>query len=70
MDLGPHFRVPRHQNIRQWRKVRLMVDAGIRFFYGGCGCWSCGQYRNHFGNLADAKTRFGKRRSARKVYAR
>jgi hypothetical protein len=34
VDLGPDFRPPRKGNSNQWRKVELLVEAGVRF--GSC----------------------------------
>lgn len=30
---GPAFKAPRRHNRQQWRKVDLLLSAGIRFFY-------------------------------------
>lgn len=31
IGLHPHFKAPRASNLKQWAKVRLLVEAGFRF---------------------------------------
>jgi len=67
-DMGKAFHAPPRRDIRQWRKIELIVkhaDGGTRFSY--CTCYACSSY-SHPQELSDAKSRFGHRRSARKNY--
>ncbi len=36
IPMGHDFQAPRRQNKAQWRKVRLLAEAGIKFY--SCGC--------------------------------
>lgn len=49
-DLGRDFHAPRRRDAGQWRKVELLVAAGIRF--ASCGCTGPGGRPR---TLADAK---------------
>jgi hypothetical protein len=35
-DLGKDFKAPRRRNAAQWRKIEILVAAGITF--DSCGC--------------------------------
>ena len=39
--MGHDFQAPRRQNKAQWRKIRLLWEAGIRF--NSCGCTGPGE---------------------------
>jgi hypothetical protein len=64
IDVGKDFHAPRRTNLTQWRKVALLVQNGLLF--DSCGCTGPGPRPR---TLADASTQFGRRRSARRVYA-
>jgi len=62
--MGRDFHAPRHADLAQWRKLEILAAAGLLFF--SCGCSGPGQRPR---TLADAKSQFGRRRSARRRYA-
>jgi len=49
--MGMDFKIPPRNNDRQWRKVALLVEAGIRV-QSGCGCSGPGHIPR---TLLDAK---------------
>lgn len=63
VDMGLDFQAPRRRAESQWRKLEMLVDAGIRFH--SCGCSGPG-YRPR--TLSDAKTEMKQRRTDRKVW--
>lgn len=65
VDVGRDFHAPRRGNLTQWRKVALLVQNGLLF--DSCGCTGPGRRPR---TLGDAKSQLGRRRSARRVYAR
>lgn len=79
VDLGRDFHAPRHADVREWRKVALLVDAcavaGARAvdplarkwrLFDSCGCNGPGPRPR---TLADAQTQLGRRRSDRRAPA-
>lgn len=62
IDMGMDFHTPRRGDDRQWRKVELMVERGVRF--QGCGCRGPGGQPD---TLSDAKSKYGLRRKRLKV---
>lgn len=50
IDAGRDFAAPPRRDVRQWRKVALLLEAGVRF--DSCGCAGPGRRP---GTLADAK---------------
>lgn len=63
VDVGRDFKAPRRANTAQWRKIEMLVEAGIEF--DSCGCSGPG-YRPR--TLSDAKTEMKQRRTDRKVW--
>lgn len=57
IDLGWDFHAPRRRNINQWRKITLLVAAGITF--NSCGCHGPGPRPR---TLSEAKSQLGRRR--------
>lgn len=57
VDLGRDFHAPRRADDRQWRKVALLVGAGVTF--DSCGCTGPGPRPR---TLADARSQLGPRR--------
>jgi hypothetical protein len=55
--LGMDFKAPRRRNSNQWRKVAMLIEAGIRFH--SCGCHGPGARPR---TLSDAKSQLGRRR--------
>ena len=49
--VGMDFRIPRKTNDREWRKIRMLMAAGMRF-PSGCGCTGPGYIPR---TLLDAK---------------
>lgn len=60
-DVGRDFHVPRRADVRQWRKVGLLVERGLLFH--SCGCSGPGPRPR---TLGDARSEFGLRRSDRR----
>jgi hypothetical protein len=58
IDLGHDFKAPRRGNECQWRKVDMLVAAGITF--DSCGCNGPGPRPK---TLSDAKSQLHRRRS-------
>jgi hypothetical protein len=61
LDVGKDFHAPRRADLRQWRKVGLLVERGLLFH--SCGCSGPGPRPR---TLADAQSQFGLRRSDRR----
>lgn len=75
VELGRDFHAPRRADRRQWRKVAMLVRAGVRAvdplrrggpLFDSCGCTGPGPRP---AGLADAKTLLRQRRSDRRVRA-
>ncbi len=64
VDVGRDFHAPRRGNLPQWRKVEILVQE--RRLFDSCGCCGPGPRPR---TLADAKSQFGRRRSAQRRYA-
>lgn len=64
VDLGRDFHAPRRTDVRQWRKVAMLVRAGIRF--DSCGCTGPGPRP---ATVGEARRQMGMRRWQRKVRA-
>lgn len=64
LRMGHDFHAPRRADATQWRKVGLLVQEGLLF--GSCGCSGPGARPR---TLSDAKSQFGRRRSARRHHA-
>lgn len=57
VDEGRDFKAPRHADVRGWRKVALLNEAGL--FFDSCGCSGPGARPR---TVADAKSVLGPRR--------
>lgn len=74
--LGRDFHAPRRDNRRQWRKIEMLVQAGVRAFdprwreggslFDSCGCGGPG-WRPV--TLSDAKSHLHRRRADRRAPA-
>jgi hypothetical protein len=64
VNLGKDFKAPRRAAETQWRKVEMLVAAGITF--DSCGCNGPGPRPR---TLSDAKTQLRCRRTHRKAWA-
>lgn len=57
VDLGRDFKAPRRDDTRQWQKIAVLFERGIRF--DSCGCSGPGPRPR---TASDARGQFGLRR--------
>jgi len=38
-NIGPYFKAPRHNDLRQWTKVRVLAERGVLYHPPSCCTW-------------------------------